>query len=75
MTAAGADNDTLTRFKDARLISGQRDGDMRGGILPCGQIAGAINEMVHVADFVPGVVAEAAAILRNLSKVYCSEPA
>jgi NAD(P)H-dependent flavin oxidoreductase YrpB (nitropropane dioxygenase family) len=70
MTAAGADNATLTKFKDARLISGQRDGDMRGGILPCGQIAGAIQDMIHVAEFVPGVVVEASAILRGLSKSY-----
>jgi hypothetical protein len=43
---------------------------MRGGILPCGQIAGAIQDMIHVAEFVPGVVAEASAILRVLAKSY-----
>lgn len=70
MTAAGADNDTLTRFKDARLIGGQRDGDMRGGLLPAGQIAGAIRDLVPDAEFVPQVVADAASILRGLSKSY-----
>jgi NAD(P)H-dependent flavin oxidoreductase YrpB (nitropropane dioxygenase family) len=72
LTAQGADNDTLTRFKDARLINGQRDGDMRGGILPCGQIAGAIDQMIHVAQFVPQVVEEAAAILRGLCRSYAA---
>lgn len=70
LTAQGADNDTLTRFKDARLIEAQRDGDMRGGILPAGQISGAINDLIDVATFVPGVVAEAATILRGLAR-YC----
>ena len=71
LIGAGTDNDTLTRFKDARLIEAQRDGNMRGGILPAGQISGAINDMIDVAAFVPGVVAEAAAILRGLSR-YCT---
>lgn len=70
LTAAGTDNETLTRFKDIRLIEGQRDGNMHGGILPCGQIAGAIIDLIDVASFVPGVVAEAAAILRDLAR-YC----
>jgi NAD(P)H-dependent flavin oxidoreductase YrpB (nitropropane dioxygenase family) len=73
MMSDGADNDSLTRFKDARLISGQRDGDMRGGILPAGQIAGALNDMIHVAEFVPGVVAQAVVILRALAKAYGGE--
>ena len=44
---------------------------MRGGILPAGQISGAINDMIDVAAFVPGVVAEASVILRGLSR-YCT---
>lgn len=68
MMAAGADNDTLTRFKDARLISGQRDGDMRGGILPSGQIAGALDEMIDVATFIPDVVAQAVEVLDGLGR-------
>jgi len=56
----------LTRFKDERLIAAQRDGDMRGGILPCGQIAGAIQDLIHVAEFVPDIVAEACAEIARL---------
>ena len=73
LMAAGTDNDALTRFKDARLIEAQRDGNMRGGILPAGQIAGAIHDMIDVATFVPGVVAEAAAILRGLAHRYAPQ--
>jgi len=68
LTASGADNDALTRFKDQRLIAGQRDGDMQGGILPCGQIAGALTDLISVAEFIPGMVADAIAILRRLGQ-------
>lgn len=69
MIAAGADNETLTRFKDERLIAGQRDGDMIGGILPCGQIAGAIRDLINVAEFVPGMVEQACNILREMGRM------
>lgn len=57
----------LTAFKDERLIAAQRDGDMDGGILPAGQIAGAIHDLIHVAEFVPGMVDEAIARLQRLN--------
>ncbi len=57
----------LTAFKDERLIAAQRDGDMDGGILPAGQVAGAIRDLVHVAEFVPGMVAEAIAQLQAIN--------
>ncbi len=56
----------MTRLKDVALIAGQRDGDMEAGLLPAGQVSGAINDLIHVAEFVPGVVAEAIGILDNL---------
>lgn len=62
----GISEEELTRFKDERLIAAQRDGDMHGGILPCGQIAGAINDLIHVAEFVPGMVQDAIAVLERL---------
>ena len=63
LAATGADEDTLTRFKDVRLIAGQRDGDMAGGLLPAGQVSGAILDLIDVASFVPGMVADAIAAL------------
>lgn len=57
----------LTAFKDERLIAAQRDGDMDGGILPAGQVAGAIRDLVHVAEFVPGMVDEAIAQLQRIN--------
>lgn len=66
LAAAGADEDALTEAKDVRLIAGQRDGDMEGGLLPAGQIAGAIRDIVDAATFVPGLVAEAIATMRRM---------
>lgn len=57
----------LTAFKDERLIAAQRDGDMDGGILPAGQIAGAIRDLIHVAEFIPGMVEEAIAQLQRIN--------
>ena len=62
----GVTEEDLTRFKDERLIAGQRDGDMEGGILPCGQVAGALSELIDVAEFIPGMVREAIAVLDRL---------
>ena len=36
---------------------------MAGGLLPAGQVSGAIHELIDVASFVPGIVAEAIAVL------------
>lgn len=69
MVAAGeADEDELTRFKDMRLITGQRDGDMEGGLLPCGQIAGAIRELIDVTTFIPGMVLDAIAEIERMRR-------
>jgi NAD(P)H-dependent flavin oxidoreductase YrpB (nitropropane dioxygenase family) len=64
---AGVTEDDLTRFKDERLIAGQRDGDMQGGILPCGQVAGALSDLIDVARFVPALVDEAMAVMARIA--------
>lgn len=58
--------DDLTVWKDERLIRAQRDGDMEHGILPAGQIAGAIDALIDVATFLPGMVNDAVDILDRL---------
>ncbi|ODU07614.1 MAG: hypothetical protein ABS81_00460 [Pseudonocardia sp. SCN 72-86] len=62
------DNDALTAWKDERLIRAQRDGDVDGGILPAGNVSGAITDLVHVAEFVPALVEEAIAVLDGLTR-------
>ncbi|WP_051472414.1 NAD(P)H-dependent flavin oxidoreductase [Patulibacter minatonensis] len=65
-TGAFADVDAVTQWKDQRLISAQRDGDIDGGILPMGQVASGIKDLIHVAEYVPGVMADARRVLAGL---------
>jgi NAD(P)H-dependent flavin oxidoreductase YrpB (nitropropane dioxygenase family) len=65
----------LTAWKDVRLIGAQRDGKLEEGLMPCGQVASAINDLIHVAEFVPGIVEDAIAVLDGLrSAVVTAEP-
>ena len=67
MVASGhADEDELTRFKDLRLIAGQRDGDMLGGLLPAGQVSGAIGDLIEAAKFIPAMVADAIDVMARV---------
>lgn len=45
-----------------------RDGKLAEGLLPAGQISGAINDWITVADFVPAVVREARDIINDLHR-------
>lgn len=62
----------LTAWKDARLIGAQRDGKLEEGLVPCGQVASAINDLIHVAEFVPGIVDDAIRVLETLRSVVVS---
>lgn len=66
MEAGETDEVMLTRRKDEMLIAGQRDGDMKQGLLPAGQVSGAINDIVSVAEFLPGIVAEAISTMQKM---------
>ena len=63
IAAGEMDHEALTRFKDERLIAAQRDGDMRNGILPAGQISGAISDLIEVREFIPEMVRQAIGVL------------
>lgn len=63
------DEDTLTAWKDERLIAAQRDGDVTGGILPCGQVASAIGELITVAQFLPAMVDQAIAEIDRIGRL------
>lgn len=68
MEAGEEDEDRLTGLKDGMLIRGQRDGDMEEGLLPAGQVSGAIKDLIRVAEFLPGIVAEAISILTGMQQ-------
>jgi enoyl-[acyl-carrier protein] reductase II len=63
--SAELDHDAMTRWKDERLVAAMRDGDLENGIVPMGQVASAITSLVHVAEFIPEMVADAIEALRR----------
>lgn len=63
----GATSDELLAYKDAALIRAEEEGDLDSGILPAGQVASGITDIVSVARFVPAMAAEAAAVLSQLA--------
>jgi len=58
----------LTQWKDDALIRAQETGDVDSGIMAAGQVSSAIHDIVSIADFIPRMAAEAAAILLRLSR-------
>lgn len=62
--------DELNRWKDEALIRAQTDGDVEHGLLPAGQVASGINDLIDVSEFLPRMVAEAEEILSRLSRTY-----
>ena len=54
------------RWKIESMQRAQVDGDVENGLVLTGQVASAIHDMIHIADFVPAMAAEAAGILRRL---------
>jgi NAD(P)H-dependent flavin oxidoreductase YrpB (nitropropane dioxygenase family) len=57
----------LTRRKIESMQRAQTDGDVTNGLVMTGQVASAITDIISVAEFVPRMAEEAAAILRSLA--------
>lgn len=64
----------LTIWKDEALIRAQSEGDVEGGLVASGQVASAIDEIVSVAELVPGMAEEAARILSELTSAGVQAP-
>lgn len=56
----------LIRWKDEGLIRAQETGDVENGIMAAGQVSSGIREIVSIAEFVPRMAEEAAALLQRL---------
>jgi len=74
LLAHGADSETrgmteveLMRWKIESMQRSQTDGDVENGLVLAGQVSSAINELIHVSEFVPAMAAEAADIIRRLA--------
>ena len=55
-----------TRWKIESMRRAQTDGDVTNGLVLAGQVASAIDDIISVAEFVPRMAEEAAAVLRSL---------
>ncbi|WP_214104137.1 NAD(P)H-dependent flavin oxidoreductase [Acrocarpospora catenulata] len=67
MVAEGRSDEEITEWKAAAFRRVQDEGDVLNGLFPTGQVASGIDSVVRIADFVPGIVAEAAKILAGLT--------
>jgi enoyl-[acyl-carrier protein] reductase II len=63
----GADPVALVRHKIESMQRAQTEGDTENSLVMTGQVAGAITDVIRIAEFVPAMAAEAAAVLRTLA--------
>jgi NAD(P)H-dependent flavin oxidoreductase YrpB (nitropropane dioxygenase family) len=63
-----ASADSLHAWKLAAMRKAQADGDTVNGLVLAGQVAGALTEIVAVAELVPGMVRDAVRILGDLAR-------
>lgn len=56
----------LIRWKVQSMQRAQTEGDVDNGLVLAGQVASAITDVISVAEFVPAMAAEAAALLSRL---------
>jgi NAD(P)H-dependent flavin oxidoreductase YrpB (nitropropane dioxygenase family) len=57
----------LMRWKIESMQRSQTDGDVENGLVLAGQVSSAINDLIHIAEFVPAMAEEAAGIIRRLA--------
>ncbi|MEW6034544.1 MAG: enoyl-[acyl-carrier-protein] reductase FabK [Chloroflexota bacterium] len=67
MERAGAPVQELEQFGTGRMPRGVIEGDIEGGSLMAGQIAGLINDIKPVKDIIQKVMAEAEAVIERMA--------
>ena len=71
LVAAQSDPDAdpveLIRQKIQSMQRAQTTGDTENSLVMTGQVAGAITELISIADFVPGMAEEARIVLAKLA--------
>ncbi|MEU7818464.1 nitronate monooxygenase [Pseudonocardia sp. NPDC049154] len=63
----GADPTELVRHKIESMQRAQTEGDTEHSLVMTGQVASAITELITIAEFVPGMAAEARKVLDGLT--------
>jgi NAD(P)H-dependent flavin oxidoreductase YrpB (nitropropane dioxygenase family) len=56
----------LVRWKIESMRRAQTEGDVDDGLVLAGQVSGAINHVIRVAEFVPAMADEAARVLGRI---------
>jgi enoyl-[acyl-carrier protein] reductase II len=64
---AGMSEVELMRWKIESMQRSQTDGDVENGLVLAGQVTSAINELIHISEFVPAMARDAAEIIRRLA--------
>lgn len=62
------DEVALTRRKIESMQRAQSEGDVENSLVMTGQVASAIHALIHVAEFIPAMAAEAAAVIQRLGR-------
>jgi NAD(P)H-dependent flavin oxidoreductase YrpB (nitropropane dioxygenase family) len=55
----------LASWKDQRMQLSMETGNVEEGLVPSGQVACAIREIVRISEFLPGMAHDAASLLKN----------
>lgn len=58
----------FSRWKLDAMQRAQSEGDVENGLVMMGQVASAINDLIRIAEFVPGMAEEASEVLRSLER-------
>ncbi|MGQ0697265.1 MAG: NAD(P)H-dependent flavin oxidoreductase [Panacagrimonas sp.] len=67
-SAPHGDEVALTRWKIESMQRAQSEGDVENSLVMTGQVASAIHDLIRVAEFIPAMAEEAAAVIRQLGK-------
>lgn len=67
---AGVRDEDLGHWKEERIATAMNSGDVDAGLLPAGQCASAITELVDVGEFIPAMAREAEALLSAASRYF-----
>lgn len=65
--SSGVDAVEITRRKIESMQKAQRDGDVEESLVMTGQVACAIDALIHIADFIPAMAREAAETIGRLA--------
>jgi NAD(P)H-dependent flavin oxidoreductase YrpB (nitropropane dioxygenase family) len=68
----GVRDEVLSQWKEDRIAAAMVDGDVLGGLLPAGQCASAIHDIIDVGDFLPRMVRDAQALLSRAQGILTS---